>query len=147
MDVAEARKLLDVDITGLSPEIAKQKSVDRLLEDAHSAALARLSSDMIIMEALVGATGHLSDIEPIPETGPIPLRLPATEHFVRRVREMSPGLNGLGRGEAVRILEAASRPLPAYYPAPGIPEAEKGPGFWDRVTSFFGGRKETPRHE
>ncbi len=141
MDVEAARKVLEVEISGLAPEVAKQKSVDRLLEEAHSAALARLSSDMIIMEALVEATGHLSDVQPIPPTGPIPLRLPATEHFIRRVREMSPGLNGLGRGEAVRILEAASRPVTPYYPAPGIPAAEKGPGFWDRISSFFS-RKE-----
>lgn len=138
MDVEEARNYLGVEITGLSPEIAKQKSVDRLLMEADSAALARLSSDMIIAEALVEATEHLSDTEPIPAEGPIPLKLPATRHFIKRVREMSPGLDGLGRGEAVRILEASSRPVPAYYPAAGIPAEEKGPGLVERITSFFG---------
>lgn len=138
MDVNEAREALAVEITGLSPEIAKQKSVDRLLEEAHSAALARLSSEMIIMEALTEALEHLSDTEPLPAEGPIPLKLPATKHFIRRVREMSPGLDGLGRGEAVRVLEASSKQLPTYYPAPGIPAPEQGPGLVERLTGFFG---------
>ncbi|HPE45752.1 MAG TPA: hypothetical protein PK380_07750 [Deltaproteobacteria bacterium] len=137
MDVSQAQKILEAEISGIDPDMARQRAIEKLMGTPESAAMCRLTDDMMYYESLVLATEALGtasgEVDP---SGMYPIRMPATKAFMQSMREMSPGIDGLGIASVVRVLEAGARPQPLVLP--GAPTDEpKGPGLFDRITSFF----------
>lgn len=107
-----------------SPDIMRQTGIMKMMEGCGT--LCRVSRDEIILEGLVDASIALG------------MNLPATKTLITSTRTLSPGLDGLGRGEAVKCLMTAAGPT--YMP--GMPFGEeRGPGMLARLFAFVTGTK------
>ena len=107
-----------------NPDIMRQSGIVRMMDG--SGTLARISREEIILEGLVESSVALG------------MNLPATQKLITTVRSLSPGLDGLGRGEGVKMLMVSAGPT--YYP--GAPfNQESSPGLLSRLLAFFAGKK------
>ena len=112
-------------VAQFAPEVLRHNAILRLMEGR--ATLSRISKEQIILESLVDSAEELG------------YKLPATKVLIRSARELSPGLDGLGRGEAVKCLT----PTPAnvgMFPASAFAQEEK-PGLWARFLAFVTGAR------
>lgn len=109
-----------------SPDIIRLNAILKLMEG--KATLSRISREQIILESLIDAAETLG------------YNLPATRVLVTSSRELSPGLDGLGRGEAVKCLVAHAQG--GFYPASAF-EQDKKPGIFARLMDFMSGRKKS----
>ena len=102
----------------------RQSGIVRMMDGAGT--LARISREEIILEGLVEASVTLG------------MKLPATLKLIATVRSLSPGLDGLGRGEGVKMLMVSAGPT--YYP--GAPfSQDSSPGILARLMAFLTGKK------
>lgn len=108
-----------------SPEMVRLDSIKMLM--AGRATLARISREQIILESLVDAAERLG------------YKLTATRQLVTSSRELSPGVDGLGRGEAVKCL-VPPQAAGVMYPTSAFSQDDK-PGFWNRLIGFLKGTK------
>lgn len=120
----------DKRLSSASPDIMRINAILELMRG--KATLSRISREQIILESLIDAAEALG------------YNLPATRVLVTSSRELSPGLDGLGRGEAVKCLVAHAQG--SFYPASAF-EQDKKPGLVQRFISFISGaRKQEPNN-
>lgn len=108
-----------------NPDIMRQSGIIRMMDGTGT--LARISREEIILEGLVEASVELG------------MKLPATIKLINTVRGLSPGLNGLGRGEGVKMLMVSAGPT--MYPGAPFNRDDSGPGILARLMAFFSGKK------
>lgn len=115
-------------LSALSPEIQRLDAIKYLMGPPDSATLARISKEQIILEALLESAADLG------------YEIKATRLLMREARGLSPGLDGLGRGEAVKCLVAHAQ-SGQMFPASAFAQEEK-PGLFARIAAFISGRKQ-----
>lgn len=106
-----------------SPDLQKMDCVREMMKAR--GALSRISKEQIVLEGLVDAAGKLG------------MSLPGTNQLILTCRELSCGLDGLGRSEVVTVLTSPSHAN--YYPSSAFPQ-ESGPGFWSRLLGMVTGK-------
>jgi hypothetical protein len=111
-------------LSAYSPEILRMQGINKLMGPPDNASLCRITKEQIILEALINSCQTLN------------MNLTATKCLIDSSRELSPGLDGLGRGEAVKCLVAYAQ-AGQMYPASPFMQEEK-PGILSRLASFFG---------
>jgi hypothetical protein len=111
-------------LSSASPDIMRINAILELMKG--KATLSRISREQIILESLIDAAEELG------------YNLPATRVLVTSSRELSPGLDGLGRGEAVKCLVAHAQG--SFYPASAF-EQDKKPGILQRLMAFMSGAR------
>jgi hypothetical protein len=107
-----------------NPDILRQTGIIKMMDGPGT--LCRTSREEMILEGLVEASISLG------------MKLPATLTLIQTVRGLSPGLDGLGRGEAVKCLMTSAGPT--YYPGAPFGQDES-PGILSRLFAFFAGKK------
>jgi hypothetical protein len=112
-------------LSSLSPEIQRLDAIKYLMEGP--ATLSRISREQIILEAVLEGAARLG------------YDIPATRHLIQQSRTLSPGLDGLGRGEAVKCLVAHAQ-NGSMFPASAFAQEEK-PGIFQRFIAFMSGKK------
>jgi len=122
----ERNKALDNRVSGYSPEILRMQGINKLMGPPDNASLCRITREQIILEALILAAEELG------------MKLPATKTLIFTARELSPGLDGLGRGEAVKCLVAHAQAGSMPAAAPFMQDDK--PGIVSRLISFMKGR-------
>lgn len=108
-----------------SPDLQRMDCVREMMKAR--GALSRISREQIVLEGLVDAAGKLG------------MELPGTHQLILSCRELSCGLDGLGRSELVNILTTPSSA--SYFPSTAFPQ-DQGPGFWSKLFSFVTGKGE-----
>lgn len=108
-----------------SPEMVRLDSIKMLM--AGRATLSRISREQIILESLVDAAEKLG------------YKLTATRTLVTSSRELSPGVDGLGRGEAVKCL-VPPQASGVMYPTSAFSQEDR-PGILQRLIAFLKGSK------
>lgn len=114
-------------LSAYSPEILRMQGINKLMGPPDNASLCRITKEQIILEGLINACETLN------------MNLTATKCLIGSSRELSPGLDGLGRGEAVKCLVAYAQAGQMYPASPFMQENK--PGFWERITGFFSRNK------
>jgi len=114
-------------LSAYSPEILRMQGINKLMGPPDNASLCRITKEQIILESLINACETLN------------MNLTATKTLIDSSRELSPGLDGLGRGEAVKCLVAYAQAGQMVSASPFMQENK--PGFWERITSFFSRNK------
>jgi len=107
-----------------NPDILRQTGIIKMMDGPGT--LTRISREEIILEGLIDAAIELG------------MKLPATKKLITSTRTLSPGLDGLGRGEAVKCLMTSAGPT--YYPGAPFGQ-EQSPGLLNRFFAFFMGKK------
>jgi len=120
MDRAPAR------ISQYSPEMMRMNAILEFMRG--KATLSRISREQIVLESIVDAAEELG------------YNLKATRAMITSARTLSPGIDGLGRGEAVKVLVAHAQ-TGGFYPASAFPD-DKKPGVIARLVAFLTGRKQ-----
>lgn len=105
-----------------SPDLQRMDCVREMMKTR--GALSRISKEQIVLEGLVEAAEELG------------MRLPATKRLILTCRELSCGLDGLGRSEIVTVLTTPT--AASYYPSSAFPQ-DGGPGFWSKLLSMITG--------
>lgn len=111
-------------IGALSPDIQRMDGIKTLMKGEGT--LARISKEQIILEAALNGVEDLG------------YKIPATLRLIRSARDLSPGLDGLGRGEAVKCLVAHAQ-NGQMFPASAFAQDQK-PGVIQRLLDFVRGR-------
>lgn len=112
--------------SSLNPDLVRYDAIKVLM--GGRATLARISKEQIILESVLSGCIQLG------------YELPCTMLMVQSARELSPGLDGLGRGEAVKCLVAHAQQAGSFYPASAFP-ADNSPGFFARLWAMVTGKK------
>ena len=112
-------------ISSMSPEMMRLDAIKYLMGPPDSATLTRISKEQIILESVLEGAATLG------------YQIPATRYMIRQARGLSPGLDGLGRGEAVKCLVAHSQ-AGSMWPASAFPTDDR-PGIISRLINFVRG--------
>lgn len=116
-------------LSAFSPEILRMQGINKLMGPPDNASLCRITREQIILEALILSAEALG------------MKLPATKRLIFTARELSPGLDGLGRGEAVKCLVAHAQAGSMHAAAPFMQDDR--PGILARLVAFMKGRPST----
>lgn len=111
-------------VSRFNPELQRYGGIKDLMKG--EATLSRISQQQIVLEALVNGALELG------------YHLPASKELITTARNLSPGLDGLGRGEAVKCLVAYAN-SGSLYPAQPFPEQQMGA--IARFIAFLTGKK------
>lgn len=109
----------------LNPDVMRNAAIQTLM--GGPATLTRISKEQIICEAVLVAAQNLG------------YKLPSTLLMIQTARDLSPGLDGLGRGEAVKCLVAAGQQS-HFFPASAF-DTEQKEGLLSRFMNWIRGGK------
>jgi hypothetical protein len=123
-----SKEVSDKKLSAMSPEIQRLDAIKYLMGPPDSATLSRISKEQIILEAVLTGAAELG------------YKIPATLYMINQARGLSPGLDGLGRGEAVKCLVAHAQ-SGSMFPASAFAQEEK-PGLIARLVAFMSGKKQ-----